>query len=151
MHGCPCVRVCVCVCVCPCVCHHGGSRARLDGNDKLQHFALACEHATTDAVAGGVMSKDLAVCIKGADAVEPGDYVTTQDFIANVRRRLEARLVEMHRESEVSFAARTPLPSPDRDYRALEHSADEVEVYGEDDSRRDGGSGSRPPRRRWWW
>lgn len=69
-------------------------RAALDGCQQLQQFAEALEAACVDTVEGGVMTKDLAICIKG-DKVTEADFVYTEEFLDKVQERLEHKLSNM--------------------------------------------------------
>lgn len=69
-------------------------RATLDGCQKLQQFAEALEAACIDTVEGGIMTKDLAICIKG-DKVTEADYVYTEEFLDKVQETLEHKLRNM--------------------------------------------------------
>lgn len=62
-------------------------RAKFDCNEALASFAMKIEKACVDTVESGVMTKDLASCIKG-DNISEGDYVTTEDYIRAVAKRL---------------------------------------------------------------
>jgi len=64
-------------------------RAKLDGNERLAHFAHTLEKVCVDTVESGVMTKDLALCVKGSlDAITESDYVTTEKFIEIVAANL---------------------------------------------------------------
>ena len=67
-------------------------RGKLDGTPDVVAFAEALERACVDAVdADGVMTKDLALaCGKTGRA----DYVTTNEYLDAVERRLKAGLKE---------------------------------------------------------
>lgn len=63
-------------------------RGELDGNQALQDFAAKLERACLAVIEGGTMTKDLAgLWEKGAPNI-----VTTDGFIAAIRKELEARL-----------------------------------------------------------
>ncbi|KAJ1883405.1 NADP-dependent isocitrate dehydrogenase [Coemansia sp. RSA 1722] len=64
-------------------------RAQLDGTPELETFAQNLETACIEAVKGGVMTKDLAISIHGNNA-GPETYVTTNEYISEVARRLSA-------------------------------------------------------------
>ncbi|KAJ1728565.1 NADP-dependent isocitrate dehydrogenase [Coemansia biformis] len=64
-------------------------RAQLDGTPELEAFAQSLEAACIDSVVAGVMTKDLAISIHGNSA-GPETYVTTNEYIAEVARRLAA-------------------------------------------------------------
>lgn len=68
-------------------------RAKLDGNPRLEAFANALETACIQTVRGGVMTKDLALCIKGSlDLVKAEDYVNTVPFIEKIAETLDSIL-----------------------------------------------------------
>jgi isocitrate dehydrogenase len=67
-------------------------RAKLDGNQKLAKFSAALERASIGTVEQGLMTKDLAICVKGEKVTEK-DYLTTDDFILKIRENLERNLV----------------------------------------------------------
>ncbi|KAJ1900256.1 hypothetical protein LPJ66_000768, partial [Kickxella alabastrina] len=64
-------------------------RAQLDGTPDLEAFARNLETACIESVKGGVMTKDLAISIHGNDAA-PETYVSTNEYITEVARRLSA-------------------------------------------------------------
>ena len=63
-------------------------RGELDGNTALSDFACKLEKAVLDTIEAGCMTGDLAVLAKGEDV----QRLTTAQFIAAVRNRLEAEL-----------------------------------------------------------
>ena len=68
-------------------------RGKLDGNQALIDFCSKLEKACIDTVEGGIMTKDLALCIRGdISKVLPTDYVDTEKFIDSVAERLKASL-----------------------------------------------------------
>lgn len=70
-------------------------RGRLDGNDALVNFGTALEAATIGTVEGGVMTKDLAICVHGSVAAATEDtYVTTEGFIDAVATKLSDSLAK---------------------------------------------------------
>ena len=60
-------------------------RGKLDDTPALVKFAQDMERAVIDTVQGGTMTKDLAICVKGSNDVDEGDYVFTTEFIHAVR------------------------------------------------------------------
>ncbi|MBQ4208755.1 MAG: NADP-dependent isocitrate dehydrogenase, partial [Clostridia bacterium] len=64
-------------------------RGELDGNAALVHFAETLETASLAVIESGRMTKDLALMWQGE--IKP-ETLTTDDFIAAVRKELEARL-----------------------------------------------------------
>ncbi|MCS6893374.1 MAG: isocitrate/isopropylmalate family dehydrogenase, partial [Deltaproteobacteria bacterium] len=61
-------------------------RGKFDGNSALMERATKLEDAVKQTVESGHYTKDLAVLIEGEGTK---NYLTTQDFIKSVRRRLE--------------------------------------------------------------
>ena len=55
-------------------------RGRLDETPELVRFAETLEKVCVDTIEGGQMTKDLAICIHGAQTKE-SDYLTTDDFL----------------------------------------------------------------------
>nr|WMD29388.1 isocitrate dehydrogenase [Eimeria necatrix] len=68
-------------------------RAKLDKNSRLQQFCLALERACVQTVEAGLMPKDLAICVKGAENVKPSDYLITEDFIDAIADTLKMNLI----------------------------------------------------------
>eukprot|EP00727_Mastigamoeba_balamuthi_P001779 m51a1_g11599 putative NADP-isocitrate dehydrogenase (417) ;mRNA; f:122205-123909 len=65
-------------------------RAKLDDNRRLASFCSLVERSCVVAVEQGVMTKDLALCIRGTpEALRKGDYVTTEEYIDDVARRVQ--------------------------------------------------------------
>lgn len=64
-------------------------RGKLDGNESLIDFAHRLERACIGAVEGGIMTKDLAICMHGASGQDRSKWVTTNEYIAAVVDRLE--------------------------------------------------------------
>lgn len=54
-------------------------RGNFDGNRDLVNFAESLERACVDTVQGGKMTKDLALCVHGAN-LPPGSYLSTAKF-----------------------------------------------------------------------
>jgi len=71
-------------------------RAKLDQNIELAGYCFALEKACVEAVESGVMTKDLAICVHGAN-VKREQYATTTEFIAHLAKTLSAKLQEMPR------------------------------------------------------
>jgi len=68
-------------------------RAKLDDNDKLKQFAESLEAACIEVIEGGIMTKDLALCIKGSiKNIQRGDYVNTFEFLDAVAAALRKKL-----------------------------------------------------------
>lgn len=67
-------------------------RAKLDSNAPLKQFCEDLEQACVDVIdKDGVMTKDLALAIKGKDMVR-GDWVVTNVYLDKVKERLQASL-----------------------------------------------------------
>ncbi|XP_072163098.1 isocitrate dehydrogenase [NADP] cytoplasmic-like [Diadema setosum] len=66
-------------------------RAKLDSNQALAKFAKALEEACVETIEGGIMTKDLAICIKGMANVTRADYVNTFEFIEKVAAAVTAK------------------------------------------------------------
>lgn len=68
-------------------------RAKLDKNEALANFCQKLEQACIDTVEGGVMTKDLALCVRGdLSKVLPTDFVDTEKFIDTVAADLKKKL-----------------------------------------------------------
>ncbi|QZT37937.1 isocitrate dehydrogenase (NADP(+)) [Halosquirtibacter xylanolyticus] len=66
-------------------------RGKKDGNESLIKFCNTLEKACIDTVSAGKMTKDLALAIHG-DKMERKDYLTTDDFMAEVKKTLDGLL-----------------------------------------------------------
>lgn len=68
-------------------------RAKLDNNEPLKNFAETLEQVCIDTIEGGVMTKDLAIVVKGSiSAVERKDYQETFEFMETLGKNLTAAL-----------------------------------------------------------
>lgn len=68
-------------------------RAKLDNNEPLKNFAETLEQVCIDTIEGGVMTKDLAIVVKGSiSAVERKDYQETFEFMDTLGKNLTAAL-----------------------------------------------------------
>ncbi|CAG7833932.1 unnamed protein product [Allacma fusca] len=67
-------------------------RAKLDGNDALRHFCETLEQTCVSTIEEGSMTKDLAICIKGMNAVSRSDYLETFEFLSKLAEDLEKNL-----------------------------------------------------------
>jgi isocitrate dehydrogenase len=69
-------------------------RGKLDDNQALIDFCNHLEAVCIETVEGGVMTKDLAVCIHGNKVTLGEHYVNTESFLdaldANLRKKMEA-------------------------------------------------------------
>lgn len=66
-------------------------RGNFDGNQELVTFAKTLEKVCVDVVEGGIMTKDLAMCIHG-EATQRSHYVTTEEFLSAVADGLASRI-----------------------------------------------------------
>jgi isocitrate dehydrogenase len=66
-------------------------RGKLDGNQPLIDFAHALESVCIEAVEDGKMTKDLALLIH-EDKMTTEHYLNTEDFLAEIDNRLQAKL-----------------------------------------------------------
>lgn len=98
-------------------------RAKIDKNTKLQQFCYALERACIETVEEGYMSKDLAICIKGAQNVTENDYLYTGDFIKAINEKLKLKLL-VHQSKKGQQATTSKLNNDNWDhYAPQEHSA----------------------------
>jgi isocitrate dehydrogenase len=67
-------------------------RAKLDKNEKLEHFAKTLENSVIETVEDGIMTKDLTICVLGTMNVPRDKWVTTQEFIKKVAETLRKNL-----------------------------------------------------------
>lgn len=67
-------------------------RAKLDNLPELEKFCHTLEASTIEAVEGGEMTKDLAICVHGTNNVPKNSYLNTLDFIKAVNKRLTKNL-----------------------------------------------------------
>ena len=66
-------------------------RGRLDGNNELIEFSKNLEEWCIETVENGMMTKDLALLIKG-DKLQRSDYLNTQDFLAAIETTLKNKI-----------------------------------------------------------
>jgi isocitrate dehydrogenase len=66
-------------------------RGNFDGNQELVTFAKTLEKVCVDVVEGGIMTKDLAMCIHG-ETTQRGHYVTTEEFLSAVADGMAAQM-----------------------------------------------------------
>jgi len=68
-------------------------RAKLDNNEPLKKFAHTLETACIETVESGIMTKDLALCIKGTlENIKRSDYVSTEEFMDKLAVNLNNKL-----------------------------------------------------------
>jgi len=67
-------------------------RAKLDGNEELDKFCKALEETCIETIEAGFMTKDLAICVKGSNAVERKDYLNTFEFLDKLAENLTKKL-----------------------------------------------------------
>jgi isocitrate dehydrogenase len=66
-------------------------RGKLDGNDALINFCRKLEEVCIETVEAGEMTKDLAILVHG-DNVSNDKYLTTEGFLAAIKRNLDLKL-----------------------------------------------------------
>ncbi len=66
-------------------------RGKLDENEALISFCHKLEAVCIETVEAGEMTKDLAMLVHG-DNINRKDYLTTQDFLAAIKRNLDIKL-----------------------------------------------------------
>ncbi|BEJ12575.1 hypothetical protein CspHIS471_0210350 [Cutaneotrichosporon sp. HIS471] len=66
-------------------------RAKLDNNPELAQFAEALEAACVDVINAGIMTKDLALSMKGK-AMTDADWATTDEYMDAVNKNLQQKL-----------------------------------------------------------
>ena len=66
-------------------------RGKLDKNPELQAFSQSLEDACIDSVKGGIMTKDLALCIHG-DKLSSDHYVTTEKFLDKIEAEIKKKM-----------------------------------------------------------
>lgn len=66
-------------------------RAKLDNNADLRKFAESLEEVCVSTIEGGHMTKDLAICAKGAN-VQRSDYLNTFEFLDKLAENLRKKL-----------------------------------------------------------
>lgn len=67
-------------------------RAKLDNNDQLRKFCELLEATCISTIEAGNMTKDLAICVKGTNAVDRKDYMETFEFLNKLAEDLTANL-----------------------------------------------------------
>jgi len=66
-------------------------RAKLDNNKQLADFATKLEAVCVETIEAGFMTKDLALCVKGAN-VKRSDYLNTFEFLDKLAENLNKKL-----------------------------------------------------------
>ncbi|KAI8784237.1 isocitrate dehydrogenase [NADP] cytoplasmic-like isoform X1 [Biomphalaria glabrata] len=66
-------------------------RAKLDNNAELQKFAENLESVCVETIESGIMTKDLAICIKGMNSVTASDYQETFQFMDTLAENLKRK------------------------------------------------------------
>ena len=66
-------------------------RGKLDNNAELVNFCQKLEQVCVETVEAGEMTKDLAMLVHG-DNIGRKDYLSTQDFLAAIKRNLDVKL-----------------------------------------------------------
>ncbi|RZF45968.1 hypothetical protein LSTR_LSTR008345 [Laodelphax striatellus] len=67
-------------------------RAKLDNNKELEQFSLKLEEVCIETIESGIMTKDLAICIKGMNGVKRSDYCETFEFLDKLAENLKKKL-----------------------------------------------------------
>ncbi|CAG5128984.1 unnamed protein product [Candidula unifasciata] len=67
-------------------------RAKLDNNPELTKFAESLEAVCVETIESGIMTKDLAICIKGLNGVTRSDYQETFEFLDTLAQNLKKKL-----------------------------------------------------------
>ncbi|GFO33536.1 isocitrate dehydrogenase [NADP] cytoplasmic [Plakobranchus ocellatus] len=67
-------------------------RAKLDNNTDLAKFAQNLEAVCVETIESGIMTKDLAICIKGANSVTRADYQETFEFLDSLAENLKKKM-----------------------------------------------------------
>ncbi|KAJ9581753.1 hypothetical protein L9F63_003822 [Diploptera punctata] len=67
-------------------------RAKLDNNKALEVFANKLEEVCVETIESGIMTKDLAICIKGMANVQRSDYMETFEFMSKLAENLKKKL-----------------------------------------------------------
>ncbi len=66
-------------------------RGKLDNNEELINFCSTLEKVCVDTVESGIMTKDLALCVK-KKSITTEDYVNTEDFLNALDNNLKKKL-----------------------------------------------------------
>uniref|UniRef100_A0A915AU65 isocitrate dehydrogenase (NADP(+)) n=1 Tax=Parascaris univalens TaxID=6257 RepID=A0A915AU65_PARUN len=66
-------------------------RAKLDNNSALANFAKNLEEVCIETIESGLMTKDLAICVKGMSNVTRADYLNTFEFIDKLAENLAVK------------------------------------------------------------
>jgi isocitrate dehydrogenase len=69
-------------------------RAKLDNNEKLDHFCRTLEASVIKCVEDGFMTKDLTICVMGTMNVPREKYCETIEFIKKVAEYLRKGLAQ---------------------------------------------------------
>jgi isocitrate dehydrogenase len=67
-------------------------RGKLDGNQALIDFCQHIEKVCIETVEGGIMTKDLAVCIHGNQVKHGEHYVYTEEFLDALDANLKIKM-----------------------------------------------------------
>ncbi|PSN57464.1 Isocitrate dehydrogenase [NADP] cytoplasmic [Blattella germanica] len=67
-------------------------RAKLDNNKPLADFSTKLEEVCIETIESGIMTKDLAICIKGMANVQRSDYLETFEFMDKLAENLKKKL-----------------------------------------------------------
>jgi isocitrate dehydrogenase len=66
-------------------------RAKLDNNELLSKWSHTLEASIVETVEGGVMTKDLAICVHGNNVKEGEHYVATEKFMDAIDANFQKR------------------------------------------------------------
>ena len=66
-------------------------RAKLDNNELLDKWAHTLEASIVETVEGGVMTKDLAICVHGNNVREGEHFVATEKFMDAIDANFQKR------------------------------------------------------------
>ncbi|KII72109.1 Isocitrate dehydrogenase [NADP] cytoplasmic [Thelohanellus kitauei] len=67
-------------------------RAQLDENNQLKKFCDILTSSVIETIESGKMTKDLAICVYGAQGVKEEHYINTQEFIDTVSLKVKEKL-----------------------------------------------------------
>eukprot|EP00798_Chlamydomonas_sp_ICE-L_P003819 gene3819-13890_t len=81
-------------------------RAKLDANVELLLWCQDMEAAVIETIENGFMTKDLAICVHGTNAVTPDQYLTTEPFMDKVAETLASKRVVSAKVAETLASKR---------------------------------------------
>ena len=72
-------------------------RAKLDKNEDLLKFCNTLEHATTETMENGVLTKDLAIIVYNRwDVKEKEHWLTTEDFMDKIDENFQKQWKQIY-------------------------------------------------------